>query len=36
MTKFYEIENKIIGFGYDEDPRIEEIKLGRDIKYDLS
>ena len=32
----YEIENKIIGFGYDKDPRIEEIKLGRDIKYDLS
>ncbi len=32
----YEIGSKIQGFGYEEDPRIEEIKSKRDIKEDLS
>ena len=32
----YEIENEIISFGYDIDPRIKEIKRSRNIKYDLS
>ena len=32
----YEIDNKIDGFGYKEDPRIEEILDGRNIKKDLS
>lgn len=32
----YEINDKIDGFGYDKDPRIEEIKRSRNIKRDLS
>lgn len=32
----YEIDRPIEGFGYDKDPRIEEIKLTRDQKGDLS
>ncbi len=32
----YEIESEIEGFGYEEDPRIEEIKSKRYIKEDLS
>lgn len=32
----YEVENEIIGFGYDKDPRINEIKGSRNIKTDLS
>jgi hypothetical protein len=32
----YEIDDEIIGFGYEKDPRIEEIIKGRNIKHDLS
>ena len=32
----YEIDSKIIGFGYDDDPRIEEIIYHRDKRKDLS
>ena len=32
----YEINDKIDGFGYGRDPRIEEIKISRNIKKDLS
>ena len=32
----YEIDGKILGFGYNEDPRIKEIITGRNIKQDLS
>ena len=32
----YEIKNKIEGFGYEEDPRIEEIKKRRNIKKDYA
>lgn len=32
----YEIDNKIKGFGYGKDPRIEEIRDTRDVKKDLS
>ena len=32
----YEIDGKIQGFGYEEDPRIMEIKFERDMKDDLS
>ena len=32
----YEIDDKIEGFGYDRDPRIEEIKSKRNIKKDLA
>ena len=32
----YEIYNEIDGFGYDKDPRIEEIKYARDKKHDLA
>ncbi|MDE2001027.1 MAG: hypothetical protein KGI60_00485 [Patescibacteria group bacterium] len=32
----YEIDGKIQGFGYGHDPRIEELKKGRNIKKDLS
>src|SRR5680860_658485 len=32
----YEIDSKIAGFGYQEDPRIEEITSKRDIRSDLS
>ena len=36
LSFLYEIEEDIIGFGYDEDPRIEEILNERNIKNDLS
>ncbi|MEK7587128.1 MAG: hypothetical protein AAB453_04635 [Patescibacteria group bacterium] len=32
----YEIEGKIEGFGYQKDPRIEELLINRDIKVDLA
>ena len=32
----YEVDRKIEGFGYQKDPRIEEIKLGRDKRKDLA
>ena len=32
----YQLDNKIVSLGYGEDPRIEQIKQGRDIKADLS
>ncbi len=32
----YEIDDKIIGFGYEEDPRIQEIKDNRNIRKDLA
>ena len=32
----YEFDSKIEGFGYQKDPRIEEILAGRDIKSDIS
>ena len=32
----YEIDKKIVGFGYKKDPRIEEILNNRNIKKDLS
>ena len=32
----YEIDNKIIGFGYEKDPRIEEILNDRNVKKDLA
>ena len=32
----YEVDNKIDGFGYDKDPRIEELLNGRDVKSDLA
>ncbi len=32
----YEIESEILGFGFEKDPRIEEIKSKRDMKEDLS
>ncbi len=32
----YQVDNKIVSLGYGEDPRIEQIKQGRDIKADLS
>ena len=37
LAFLYEIDHKIEGFGYEEepDPRIEELKIGRDIKNDL-
>jgi len=32
----YEVDNKIVGFGYGEDPRIEEVRKKRNFKKDLS
>jgi len=32
----YEIDNKIVGFGYGEDPRIDEVRKKRNLKKDLS
>lgn len=32
----YEIKGKIVGFGYDEDPRIEEIKSERSVRKDIA
>lgn len=32
----YEIDSKIIGFGFEKDPRIKEILNNRNIKYDIS
>ena len=32
----YEVDKKIEGFGYEEDPRIEEILRGRNVKEDLA
>lgn len=36
LSFLYEIGSKIEGFGYEKDPRIEEIKRKREIKSDLS
>lgn len=33
---FYEIGNKIEGFGYGDDPRVEHLTMGRNIKNDLA
>ena len=33
---FYEVDNKIEGFGYDRDPRIQEIRNKRNNKKDLA
>lgn len=35
LVFLYELEEKIVGFGYQKDPRIEEIKKKRDLKNDL-
>ncbi len=35
LAFLYEIDHKIEGFGYEKDPRIEELKAGRDIKNDF-
>jgi hypothetical protein len=32
----YEFDSKIIGFGYQRDPRIQEIISGRNVKADIS
>ncbi|MCX6805292.1 MAG: hypothetical protein NT114_01195, partial [Patescibacteria group bacterium] len=36
LTFIYELDGPIEGFGYKKDPRIEQIRQGRDIKADLS
>jgi hypothetical protein len=36
LTFIYELNDPIEGFGYKKDPRIEQMKQGRDIKADLS
>lgn len=36
LTFLYQIDSKIQGFGYEADPRIEELINGRDVKADIS